>query len=86
MNLHVLHNCRANSAPVGPTVGPTVGVADPWAEVRGRGYVLPVGRLKARLLLFLLLLVPLLRLALAHPAWGQKDGVIGGRYSTYRWK
>lgn len=64
----------------------TVAVADPGAEVGGRGDVFPVGRLEAGLLLliFLLLLVSLLHLALAHPAWGQKDGVITRRYCSYR--
>lgn len=42
----------------------------------------PVGRLEACLLLPLL--VSLLHLALAHPAWGQKDGVITAHYSSYR--
>lgn len=46
----------------------TMTVADPRAEGGGRGDVLPAGRLEARLLLPLL--VPLLHLALAHPAWG----------------
>lgn len=60
----------------------TVAVADPWAEGGGAGDELPVGRLEA--CLFLPLLVPLLHLALAHPAWGQKDGVITTRYGSYR--
>lgn len=59
----------------------TVAVADPRAEGRGGGDVLSVGRLEARLLLPLL--VPLLHLALAHPAWGQKDGVITAHYGSY---
>lgn len=46
----------------------TVTVTDSWAEGGGRGDMLPVGRLEAGLLLPLL--VPLLHLALAHPAWG----------------
>lgn len=62
----------------------TVCVADPRAEGRGGSNVLPVGRLEACLLLFLLLLVPLLRLALAHPDWGQKDGVIPAHYGSYK--
>lgn len=52
----------------------TVGVADSWAEGGGRGDVLSVGCLEASLLLPLL--VPLLRLALAHPAWGQRSELI----------
>ena len=59
-------------------------VADPRAEGGGGGHVLPVGRLEACLLLPLPLLVPLLHLALAHPAWGQKDGVITAHYGSYR--
>lgn len=61
-------------------------VADPRAEVGGRGDVFPVGCLEAGLLLllFVLLLVSLLHLALAHPAWGQKDGVITRRYCSYK--
>lgn len=55
-------------------------VADPWAEGGGRADVLPAGGLEARLLL----LVPLLHLALAHPTWGQKDGVIAVRYGSWR--
>lgn len=42
----------------------------------------PVGRLEACLLLPLL--VPLLHLTLAHPAWGQKEGVITTRYGSCR--
>lgn len=61
----------------------TVAVADPRAEGGGAGNVLPVGRLEAHLLLPLPLLVPLLHLALAHPAWGQKDGVITAHYGRY---
>lgn len=57
----------------------TVTVADSWAEGGGRGDVLPVGCLEAGLLLPLL--VPLLHLALAHPAWGQRDDVITTHYS-----
>lgn len=56
-------------------------VADPWAEGRRTGYELPVGCLEARLPLPLL--VPLLHLALAHPAWGQKNGVITAHYGSY---
>lgn len=41
----------------------------------------PVGRLEAGLLFSLL--VPLLHLALAHPAWGQKDGVITAHNGCY---
>lgn len=64
----------------------TMAVADPRAEGGGAGDVLPVGCLEACLFLFLFLplLVPLLRLPLAHPAWGQKDGVITTRYGSYR--
>ena len=47
-------------------------VADPRAEGGGAGDVLPAGRLEACLL------------ALAHPAWGQKDGVITAHYDSYR--
>lgn len=57
-------------------------VADPRAEGGGAGDVLPAGRLEACLLLPLL--VPFLHLALAHPAWGQKDGVITAHYDSYR--
>lgn len=46
--------------------------------------MLPVRCLEARLFLPLPLLVPLLHLALAHPAWGQKDGVIPAHYGSYR--
>lgn len=58
----------------------TVTVADSWTEGGGRGDVLPVGCLEACLLLPLL--VPLLHLALAHPAGGQRDDVITRRYSS----
>lgn len=44
--------------------------------------MLPVGCLEAGFLV--LLLVPLLHLALAHPARGQKDGVITAHNSSYR--
>lgn len=57
-----------------------MGVADPRAEGGGGSYVLPVGRLEACLLLPLF--VSLLHLALAHPAWGQKDGVITAHYGS----
>lgn len=59
-------------------------VADPGAEGGGTGDVLPVGCLEAGLLLLLPLplLVPLLHLALAHPAWGQSDGVITAHYGS----
>lgn len=57
-------------------------VADPRAEGGGRADVLPAGGLEARLLL----LVPLLHLPLAHPAWGQKDGVIAVRYGSFGWR
>lgn len=60
----------------------TVTVADSWAEGGGRGDVLPVGCLEACLLLPLL--VPLLHLALAHPAGGQRDDVITRCYSSCR--
>lgn len=58
----------------------TVAVADSWAEGGGRGDVLLVGRLEAGLLLPLL--VPLLHLALAHPAGGQGDDVITTHYGS----
>lgn len=61
---------------------PTVAVADPRAEAGRAGHKLPAGRLKARLLL--LLFVPLLHLALAHPARCQKDGVIRATYCSCR--
>lgn len=60
----------------------TVTVADSWAEGGGRGDVLPVGCLEAGLLLPLL--VPLLDLALAHPAWGQRNDVITIHYGSCR--
>lgn len=60
----------------------TVAVADPGAQGRGGGHVLPAGSLEACLLLPLL--VPLLDLALAHPAGGQKDGLITARYGSCR--
>lgn len=61
-------------------MGLTVTVADSWAEGGGRVDVLPVGRLEAGLLLPLL--VPLLHLALAHPAWGQRDDIITTHYGS----
>lgn len=60
----------------------TMTVADSWAEGRGRGDVLPVGCLEACLLLLLPLLVALLHLALAHPAWGQRDDIITTHYGS----
>lgn len=53
---------------------PTVAVADPGADGGGAGRVLPAGRLEPHLLLSVL--VVLFDLALAHPAWGQRDEVI----------
>lgn len=72
----IWHDCRGQL---------TMAVADPRAEVGGHGDMFPVGCLEAGLLLLLFLLVSLLHLALAHLAWGQKDGVITGRYCSYKW-
>lgn len=74
-----------NNKPVFWKADLTVAVADSWAEGRGAGKLLPVGCLEAYFLLLLPLLVPLLHLALAHPARGlcQKDGVITAHYGSY---